>query len=151
MPDFIRDIPVGRWEYALQNTEITPAFMAYSTGTALARSSMLGVVKVRHRVVFYSNVLAKPHIDSITPDSALQGSPDTVATLVGSFNPNDLAYWNSVPIATTWLNAYTMSVTIPASLLAVDGCGAIAVANEAGDWSNALSFDVIAGEDIVIY
>jgi hypothetical protein len=145
MPDFIQDLVIGRWEYALENTELSGATTQFSTSGGVARSTSLGFLKVRRGAVYYAEILTTPRLDSLTPDSGQPGDSDTTVILTGSFSPSDTAYWSGTPLATTYLNSATLSVTVPSSLLAAGECGAIEVANEAGATSNALNFDVCPG------
>jgi hypothetical protein len=145
MPDFVQDLVIGRWEHALENTELPESVTSFSVEDGIARSSFLGYVKIRLGVVYYAEILTTPRLDSLSPDSGQPGDPDTTVILTGAFSSSDTAYWNGTPLATTYLNSGTLSVTVTASLLAAGECGAIEVANEAGATSNALGFDVCAG------
>lgn len=74
--------------------------------------------------------LSTPVITSVTPESIVVGSPDTVLSLVGTgFTPNSQVEWNGKPLATniTYFSANALSVTVPAADLSKVGPVSIAV------------------------
>ena len=55
---------------------------------------------------------------SISPNYAAAGSPDTTITVSGSsFYADSVVSWNNTPLASTYVNANTLTAVVPASLI----------------------------------
>jgi hypothetical protein len=55
---------------------------------------------------------------SISPNSAVAGSPDTQITVSGSgFYPDSVVEWNTTALSTTYVNSNQLTAVIPASLI----------------------------------
>ena len=68
-------------------------------------------------------------LTSINPSSIVAGSPDTTITLTGTnFLPSSVAQDNGAPLATTFVNATTLTAVVPTADLTTPGTEAITVA-----------------------
>ena len=86
-----------------------------------------------------------PTLASLTPNSALLGSPDTTITLTGTgFFAASVAQWNGSNLATTFVSATQLTALLPAANLAAAASASVTVKNPTpgGGASNALTFSV---------
>jgi hypothetical protein len=84
-----------------------------------------------------------PGINSLSPDSALAGSPAFTLTVNGSnFVSNSRVYWNSTKLATTFVSSVELTAHVPGSAIQTAGTASVTVVNPApgGGTSNALLF-----------
>jgi trimeric autotransporter adhesin len=84
-------------------------------------------------------------IASLSPSSAVAGSPDFTLTLYGTgFVPGSAVQWMSQPIPTTFLSSNQLTAQVTAFRVIMAGSATVAVANPVGTLSNALTFTVTA-------
>jgi len=98
-----------------------------------------------HDQVLFAPALT-PTLASLSPNSALRGSPAFTLTVNGSnFNTGSVVRWNGVDRATSFVSTTRLTASIPASDLSVAGAASVTVFTPApgGGMSNALSFTVI--------
>jgi hypothetical protein len=87
-------------------------------------------------------VVAPPVITTLTPASAPAGSAPLTLTIDGAgFQPNSIAYWNSLPLATTVVSATRLTAQVPPTPLATPGKVSITVLS-AGETSADAAFTV---------
>lgn len=87
-----------------------------------------------------------PTLSGVNPASANAGDPDTAITLTGSgYTASSQVYFDNTPLTTTYMNATTLTTTVPASQLAYGGLHSVTVFNPVpgGGLSNAVSFLVV--------
>lgn len=85
----------------------------------------------------------QPTLDTLTPEQVLAGSGDTVITLDGTgFISASTALFNSMNLATTFIDATQLTAVVPAVEIASVGAHEVAVYNPApgGGLSNTLPF-----------
>lgn len=84
-------------------------------------------------------------LTSISPNSAIQGSPATTITLTGAgFATSDLVQLNGATLATTFASTTSLTAIVPATFLAQLGTGSISVFDTSIQRRTAaLSFTVI--------
>ena len=71
-----------------------------------------------------------PNLTSISPQSALAGSPATILTVTGAyFQPGAVVNWGNQPLSTAYINAAQLQATVPASYLATAQATIITVSN----------------------
>jgi hypothetical protein len=71
-------------------------------------------------------------ITGVQPSQVSPGDPDTTLTVSGaSFLQTDVVFWNSVQLATIFVNIGTLSAKVPAALLATPSDGFITVSDPA--------------------
>src|SRR5512138_2078269 len=94
---------------------------------------------------------AAPTLSALNPSSAVVGTPGLILVVTGAnFRSGSFVAWNTLPLATTYVNTGQLTATIPAGLLASPGSAVIAVINPGGTQSlNALPF-TITGSLVVI-
>jgi hypothetical protein len=98
-----------------------------------------------HDQVLFAPALA-PTLASLSPNSALIGSPAFTLTVNGSnFNTGSIMRWNGADRATSFVSATRLTASIPASDLNIARTASVTVFNPApgGGASSALSFTVI--------
>ena len=80
---------------------------------------------------------------AMTPSSASAGSSATVITVTGScFVAGATVRWNGSALATTFVNATTLTATIPAGNLLSQGTASVTVENANGNTSAARTFTI---------
>lgn len=81
----------------------------------------------------FSVVEATPVIGSMTPSTAVAGSPGVTMTVTGSsFDPSAVVTWDGADLtSTTWANYGSLTVTIPGAHLATPGPHRVGVRNVA--------------------
>jgi len=88
---------------------------------------------------------ATPTIANFVPASLNAGGPASSVSIYGTaFVPASVASWNGTPLATTFVSATNLSVSIPASLTPLCGSFNIVVTNPGGLASSPLAFSVDA-------
>ncbi|MDE3110121.1 MAG: hypothetical protein KGL02_09290 [Acidobacteriota bacterium] len=88
-----------------------------------------------------------PSVHSLAPASAAAGTADLQVLVKGSgFVPSSTAMWNAAPVATAYISSSAVIALIPASDLAAQGSGNIAVMNPApgGGTSGTTTFTISA-------
>ncbi|HSG99087.1 MAG TPA: IPT/TIG domain-containing protein, partial [candidate division Zixibacteria bacterium] len=141
-------------EIVFDDTYLATTFVNSTTLTATLTSANLaspGVVSVyldRPEVAISNSVpftISQTPLDSLSPSSAAEGSNATVLTATGScYESGATILWNGAPLATTFVNATTLTATIPAPNLASPGSASVTVSNANGNTSAALTFTIAA-------
>jgi hypothetical protein len=72
-----------------------------------------------------------PVINSVSPSSAIVGSPQITIDILGQHLTTTTAYWNGAGLTTTQISDAEITAVVPASLLSSIGTGVITVANNA--------------------
>jgi hypothetical protein len=86
--------------------------------------------------------VAVPVLSSLSPASAIAGSPAFTLTVTGtSFLPSSTLTWNGAALATTFVSATQLTAVVPATLLTQPGSASVAVATLTLT-SNTLTFAV---------
>ncbi|HEY3743112.1 MAG TPA: IPT/TIG domain-containing protein, partial [Bryobacteraceae bacterium] len=87
-------------------------------------------------------VTAAGTITAINPTSAFAGAAPTTITVSGTnFNNGDTVYFGTSPLATTFVNAQTLTALVPSALLANAGNFPVTVSNGSSS-SNSINFAV---------
>jgi hypothetical protein len=82
-------------------------------------------------------------LDSLTQNSAPEGSGDLKITALGSeFTGQSTVLFNGQPLATTFINAGKLQATIPTALLAAEGTANITVSDPQNGLSNHQQFSI---------
>jgi uncharacterized repeat protein (TIGR01451 family) len=92
-----------------------------------------------------SGYSAVPEAGSLSPQTALQGSPTFTLTVNGAnFSGASVVKWNGAELPTTFMNSKQLTATVDASLISSAGSAVITVSNGApgGGVSGALSFTI---------
>ncbi|MGH9687433.1 MAG: hypothetical protein ACRD5K_10100 [Candidatus Acidiferrales bacterium] len=88
-----------------------------------------------------------PTVSSLSPSSAAAGAADLQVLVKGSgYEPNSTVLWNSVPVATAYLNGSAVMALVPAADLATQGTADVSVMTPApgGGTSGNSTFTVNA-------
>jgi hypothetical protein len=93
-----------------------------------------------------SNIsVSAPTTTALDSVSRVQGFDGLTLTLTGTnLVPTDVVYWGATPLATTYVNATTLTAVITTALLAVAGAVSVTVHTLAGYATNAQTFTVEA-------
>lgn len=86
---------------------------------------------------------AQPVISSISPSTAIAGSPGLTLSVSGlNFASGATVLWNGIALTTTFVSSTQLSAAVPANLLASPGTSVISVRNPDGRLSGAAFFSV---------
>jgi hypothetical protein len=88
-----------------------------------------------------------PILNSISPVTAVAGSPALTLTATGSsFIASSQIYWNAVPLVTTYVSATQLTASIPATSLTTAGVASVYVVSPApgGGTTNTSGFIITA-------
>jgi hypothetical protein len=89
--------------------------------------------------------LALPSISGLNPPTVVAGSGVLALYISGSnFVSGSVVNWNGTALATTFVSASQLAVTVPASFLAAPGTFSVVVTNPDGSSSSSQSFSVSA-------
>ena len=90
-------------------------------------------------------VAQTPSVASVAPSSAAAGqNPITVFVYGTNFALGSTVFWNTTPLATTYLGSTTVSAVVPGSLLSFPGTSFLSVGINGGARSNPVVFNVTA-------
>jgi hypothetical protein len=82
-------------------------------------------------------------LDSLSQNAAAEGSGDLALTARGSeFTSQSVVLFNGQPLATTFVSAGQLQVTIPAALLATEGTARITISDPQNGVSNSQTFSI---------
>jgi hypothetical protein len=86
-------------------------------------------------------------VSSIYPASAPAGQQGLAAFVYGTgFTPGSSVLWNTVPLASTFVNSSQLSVNIPGNLLAAPGTAQVSVSTSTTPRTNAVVFTITAAQ-----
>jgi hypothetical protein len=129
----------------LQGTPSVPGNFAFfvvvsdSAGASVQLALTMSVIPATNPV---------PSLVTISPTTAVQGSPDMVVTLSGAdIAPNAIVLWDGVPLPSTYLSPTQIAASIPTLDLATDGSHQVSITNPApgGGTSAPVTFTVTPG------
>jgi uncharacterized delta-60 repeat protein len=91
-----------------------------------------------------------PDINTLSPATAVKGRPSFTLTVngddfIGGVNGSTVL-WNSTPLTTVFVNATTLTATVPAADVAVTGTASITVRNPGNITSSAKTFTINASQ-----
>lgn len=125
----------------------TPSFTVTQTGpNAYACASSCVSYPQPHPALanFYPPNAPAPPVTSVSPHSALAGSPSEAVEIRGSgFVDASQAQWNATPLTTLLVDASTLLALVPAPLMASAGTNSVTVVNPGGA-SPGMGFAVLA-------
>jgi len=111
-------------------TATIPAADLAASGTASITVTNVAVYGPTSNALTFTVNAPVPTLSSSSPTSLATGSPDTTVTLTGTnFIANSLAMWNGASIATTYVNATSITAVLPAPDIASSGSGLLTVYN----------------------
>lgn len=86
---------------------------------------------------------AVPTLSSISPNTATAGGPSFTLTATGTdFISGSTIDWNGTALATTYVNATSLTATVPAANIATAGSNNVTVTTAGAGTSSAVSFTV---------
>lgn len=138
---------------ALGTNFISPTQLTASISSSLVASSGTATLVVQAPGGAVSNSLTfsitapaqPPSITSISPNTAVAGSPALSITITGNnFVSGDAVLWNSSAVATTFVSPTQLSALVPSSMLAISGNASITVQAPGGAVSNSSNFSITA-------
>jgi uncharacterized protein (TIGR03437 family) len=90
-----------------------------------------------------------PVVSSITPATAVAGSPDITLTVFGSYFVSDsIVQWNGTPLQTSFVTPVQLSAVVPAHLLAAPGTATVSLAT-ASPAPSSVAFTITAGRPVI--
>ena len=133
---------------ASQLTAIVPAnLIANIGGASVTVLTFAGAISNAVTFTVSSQVSS---ITSLSPSSATAGGQAFTLTIAGSgFASGSTLQWNGAPQSTTFVNSTTLTVSVPATLIAFPGTASLTVLSPGGLFSNFVTFTIGSSTPVI--